>query len=1163
KLDLSGAGANQTIGALTGVAGSTVALGGNDLTFGGTASQTFAGAITGTAGVTKQGAGTETLTGVNTYTGGTTIAGGTLAIGAGGSLAAGGALNLTGANATFDVSASGANQVIGTLSGVRGSTVALGANGLTLGSGGGSATFGGTVAGTGSLTKVGAGTETLTGANTYTGGTTIDAGTLALGAGGSLAATGAVNLNGIGASLDLSAAGANQTIGALSGLSGSTVALGGNTLTFGDGTTQTFGGAITGTGGIVKQGGGTTTLTGANTYGGATTIGAGNLVIGAGGSLAGSTTVNLTTAGAGFTLGTGAGTQTVAGLAGVTGTTVALGGNTLTLGGAANTSFGGTIGGTGAIVKNGTGTQTLSGNNTYSGGTTVAGGTLVLGGNGALGTGAVTVGAASTIDTTSAVNLANAVTLNANATIGGTQDLTLSGVVSGAGGLVKDGQATLTLNNSNTFQGGTVVNGGSLVLGNSQALGTGGLTLNGGSLALGSTNVALDGLNGGANGTLDTGTGTLTVAGGGTFGGALTGAGALTKSGSATLVLTGASNYAGGTTIAGGTLQIGNGGTSGSIAGNVADSGALVFNRSDNLSFGGAISGTGSLTQAGSGQLTLTGTSTLSGPTTVSAGTLAVNGSLGPSTVTVQNGATLTGTGTIGGLVVQSGATAAASQPGAALNVAGNVTFQPGSTFQVAATPQQSGSLAAGGAATLNGGTVQVLANQSGYQPSTTYTILSAASGVQGAFSQVNANYAFLMPKLSYDPNHVYLQLVANGTALPDVATTPNQRSVATAIGGLGAGNAVYDTVLTTDASTARRAYGLLDGELQASMKSMLLLDSRYVRDAVTDRVRQGLAPGSGPLAALSSGGAALCGDNTAGAVDPTLPPERRIGSREGCYGGTPYQPVVWGQAFGGRSRLAGDGNASSINRSMTGFIAGADMALNDKWRAGLAAGVTHSSLDNDQSSSASVNSYYLSLYGGAQYGALGVRGGASYTWYRINSDRYPGFAGFSDHDSAGYDANSAQVFGEVGYALPVGPVAIEPFAGLAYVNLHTDGYTETGGAAALRAGGETTHVGFSTLGLRAASQLGSIASGTLTARGTVGWRHAFGNVRPSSAFTFANGGTSFQVSGVPIARDSAVLEAGIDANITKRLTLGLTYSGQFGSGVRDNAVLGNILWKF
>ncbi|EMN1932375.1 autotransporter domain-containing protein, partial [Burkholderia ambifaria] len=765
---------------------------------------------------------------------------------------------------------------------------------------------------------------------------------------------------------------------------------------------------------------------------------------------------------------------------------VNLGANALTLNGSAASTFGGVIGGTGAVTVAGTGTQTLTGANTYTGGTTINGGsTLALGSGGSLAS-------------TGAVNLAGT---------GATFD------VSGAAG-------TQTIGTLSGAAGSTV------------NLGANALALNG--------------------------------SGNGTFDGVIGGTGGVTVAGTGVETLTGSNTYTGGTTIAsGGTLQLGNGGTSGSVVGNVVDNGALIVNQSGSVTLANVLSGTGSLTQAGSGALTLTGINTLSGPTTVAAGTLDVAGSLAQSAVTVQNGATLTGTGTVGGVVVQSGGIAAASQPGAALNVAGNVTFQPGSTLQVAVTPQQSGSIAAGGTATLNGGTVQVLANQASFQPSTTYTILSASSGVQGAFSQVNSNYAFLMPTLSYDPNHVYLRLVTNGTALPDVATTPNQRSVATAIGALGAGNTLYDKVLTTDAATARQAYSMLDGELQASLKSMLLLDSRYVRDAVTDRVRQGLAPGSGPLAALSSGGAALCGDNTAGVTDPTLAPERRIGSREGCYGGTPYQPVVWGQAFGGRSRLAGDGNASTINRSMTGFIAGADMALNDKWRAGLAAGVTHSSLDNDQSSSAAVNSYYLSLYGGAQYGALGVRGGASYTWYRINTDRYPGFAGFSDHNSAGYNAHSAQVFGEVGYALPLGPVALEPFAGLAYVNLHTDGYTESGGAAALQAGGQTTHIGFSTLGLRAASQLGSIASGTFTARGTVGWRHAFGNVRPSSAFTFANGGTSFQVSGVPIARDSAVLEAGIDANITKRLTLGLTFSGQYGSGVRDNAVLGNILWKF
>ncbi|MBX3907529.1 autotransporter domain-containing protein, partial [Burkholderia cepacia] len=1043
------------------------------------------------------------------------------------------------------------------------------------------------IGGTGSVTFAGAGTQTLTGANTYTGGTTINGGsTLALGAGGSLASGSAVNLAGTGATFDVSGASGAQTFGALSGAVGTNVNLGGNALTL-NGSGGTFGGTIGGTGSVTFAGAGTQTLTGANTYTGGTTINGGStLALGAGGSLASGSAVNLAGTGATLNLGGATGAQTLGVLTGGTGTNVNLGANGLTLNGSGNNTFGGAIGGTGNVTFAGAGTQTLTGANTYTGGTTVNGGsTLALGAGGSLAsagavnlagtgatfdvsaaTGAQTIGALTGTGGTN-VNLgANALTLN------GSGNNTFGGTIGGTGGVTVAGSGTQTLTGANTYTGGTTINGGSTL-----ALGAGGSLASAGAVNLAGTGATLDvsaatgaqtigTLNGATGATINLGANALTLngSGNGTFGGTIGGAGGVTIAGTGVQTLTGANTYTGGTTIAaGGALQLGNGGTSGSIAGNVVDNGALIVNQSGNVTIASVLSGAGSLTQAGSGQLTLTGTSTLSGPTTVSAGTLAVNGSLGQSTVTVQNGATVTGTGTIGGLVVQGGATAAASQPGAALNVGGNVTFQPGSTFQVAASPQQSGSLAAGGTATLNGGTVQVLANQSGYQPSTTYTIVTAASGVQGAFSQVNANYAFLMPTLSYDPNHVYLRLVQNGTSLPDVATTPNQRAVAAALGGLGAGNPLYDAVLTTDVPTARRAYGLLDGELQASLKSMLLLDSRYVRDAVTDRVRQGLAPGSGPLAALSSGGAALCGDNTAGAVDPTLPPERRIGSREGCYGGTPYQPVVWGQAFGGRSRLTGDGNASTINRSMTGFIAGADMALNDKWRAGLAAGVTHSSLDNAQSSSASVNSYYLSLYGGAQYGALGVRGGASYTWYRINSDRNPGFAGFSDHDSAGYDANSAQVFGEVGYALPVGPVAIEPFAGLAYVNLHTDGYTETGGAAALRAGGETTHVGFSTLGLRAASQLGSIGSGTFTARGTVGWRHAFGNVRPSSAFTFANGGTSFQVSGVPIARDSAVLEAGIDANITKRLTLGLTYSGQYGSGVRDNAILGNILWKF
>ncbi|MFA1013685.1 autotransporter-associated beta strand repeat-containing protein, partial [Pseudomonas tremae] len=60
-----------------------------------------------------------------------------------------------------------------------------------------------------------------------------------------------------------------------------------------------------------------------------------------------------------------------------------------------------------------------------------------------------------------------------------------------------------------------------------------------------------------------------------TVGSAISGTGSITQSGTGTTILTGTNTYTGGTTISGGTLQIGNGGTQGSIVGNVVDNATL------------------------------------------------------------------------------------------------------------------------------------------------------------------------------------------------------------------------------------------------------------------------------------------------------------------------------------------------------------------------------------------------------------------------------------------------------------------------------------------------------------------------------------------------------------------------------------------------------------
>ncbi|WP_077928456.1 autotransporter family protein [Wohlfahrtiimonas populi] len=93
-------------------------------------------------------------------------------------------------------------------------------------------------------------------------------------------------------------------------------------------------------------------------------------------------------------------------------------------------------------------------------------------------------------------------------------------------------------------------------------------------------------------------------------------------------------SYVGGTTIISGTLQLGNGGTTGLVIGDITNNGTLAFNRSDSLTFGNVISGSGSVHQIGSGELVLSGNNSYSGETFVSKGSLVA----GSANALAQNG---------------------------------------------------------------------------------------------------------------------------------------------------------------------------------------------------------------------------------------------------------------------------------------------------------------------------------------------------------------------------------------------------------------------------------------------------------------------------------------------------------------------------------------------
>jgi autotransporter-associated beta strand protein len=218
-----------------------------------------------------------------------------------------------------------------------------------------------------------------------------------------------------------------------------------------------------------------------------------------------------------------------------------------------------------------------------------------------------------------------------------------SGYLASTTGLAVSGGGTLTVLTNNVNTGATVVNNATVQVGNggtTGAIGTGNVTDNGALVFDRADNVTFaPNISGtGSFSTIGTGTTTLsgalniagnvTVAGGlvlnsGQVGGGIHGAGSLTKAGSGLLVVAGDVNNSGGVNIANGTLQIGNGGTTGTLASDVtvAATGVLGFSRSDTYTYTGAITGAGGVTVS-SGDLALTGSLSYTGNTKIGANTI-------------------------------------------------------------------------------------------------------------------------------------------------------------------------------------------------------------------------------------------------------------------------------------------------------------------------------------------------------------------------------------------------------------------------------------------------------------------------------------------------------------------------------------------------------------
>ncbi|MDI1351879.1 MAG: autotransporter domain-containing protein [bacterium] len=419
-----------------------------------------------------------------------------------------------------------------------------------------------------------------------------------------------------------------------------------------------------------------------------------------------------------------------------------------------------------------------------------------------------------------------------------------------------------------------------------------------------------------------------------------------------------------------------------------------------------------------------------------------VYGSLISPLSTFNLGSLLAGNGTVTGDLIMGGTIAPGNSIGT-LSINGNYTQGNGSTYAIEINPAgQSDAINVICKATIAEGTTAKVIRQPGiYTPGTQYTVLTVDGGLSGKYPTLTQTISpFLDLLLSYDANHTYLSVRMNKKNLVSFAQTSNQLATAIAANNLHSGNNVYDALINLpNGSDIRKALDGLSGQFYASSLNVFLEESRYIREAISNRMHYSFASNNSSLSNINKSQQLMT-----------------------TASGTSF----WTQGLGTWGKLKGNSNAASLSRSSKGIFLGADKTIENNIRSGVLTGFSHSTMNSSSlMSTLESTNYHLGGYAGTMLNHFNLLAAGSYTWHAVDGQRSVQFTNFNNYLQTEYHAGSGQGFIEVGYPLSK-KTGLEPFARAGYVQVDMSRFTETGGAAALTGKGEQDTT-FSILGLR------------------------------------------------------------------------------------------------
>jgi len=481
------------------------------------------------------------------------------------------------------------------------------------------------------------------------------------------------------------------------------------------------------------------------------------------------------------------------------------------------------------------------------------------------------------------------------------------------------------------------------------------------------------------------------------------------------------------------------------------------------------------------------------------------------------------------------------------LTVNGSYTQVAGSFYQVEANAAgQADRINVGGAAAIQGGTVQVQAAAGSYANSTTYTILRATGGVSGTYSGVSSNFAFLTPSLSYDANDVFLTLALpsqNAFTPTFLALTPNQKAVGTALNqSFANASGDFATVIGALAglSTAQGPVALdtISGQPYADFGTMNTNNAALFMNALGQQM-------------ANARGAASTGQRQALAQACEI---------ESCDAVGPLS--AWASALGGLGSVLGDTNASTLTYNFGGAAAGLDYRFDPRFLAGIGVGYTHgtqwvnSFMGQGSSDSVSVAAYGSFTQSGFYLDAL-----AGYAYYGNQLQRQILIPGLQQRTATG-STGANQFLGQIegGYKVDVyapASATITPFGRFQISSVTQNAFSESGAQSlSLNVAQQTTNSQRTTVGADLGSSIGLGSERKLDLAVRLGWMHEFANVaRPITAAFAGAPGNSFTVFGATPLRNSAVVGLQASTTIAAATQIYLRYDGEIATGTDNHAL--------